>query len=187
MKALLLLALLLSACTTTQATTNQPEARYSFEPLGSAGNGGSKEPARPPATEQASAWTSPTVPPSILPSPATTAPAPRSTPKASIRPCCLVPPVLAARGLVTWQPISGYRASPGPLIRSWGVRQGEALRVCNLQSQVGKSITCVRVTVFGWCACGDRPGGRTLLDLSSAAFARLAPLSAGVISVEVER
>ncbi len=42
---------------------------------------------------------------------------------------------------------------------------------------------CVAVTVVSHCACGDRHGQPTVIDLSPAAFARLAPLSRGVIDV----
>lgn len=45
---------------------------------------------------------------------------------------------------------------------------------------------CVAVTVRGYCACGDRHGKATVIDLSPAAFRRLAPLSAGVIDVTLE-
>lgn len=45
---------------------------------------------------------------------------------------------------------------------------------------------CVVVTVRGYCACGDRAGKATLIDLSPEAFERLAPLSAGVIDVTLE-
>lgn len=37
------------------------------------------------------------------------------------------------------------------------------------------------------CACGDRNGQPTLLDLDDEAFAELAPLSRGVVRVTVER
>jgi hypothetical protein len=45
---------------------------------------------------------------------------------------------------------------------------------------------CVTVTVVSYCACGDRGGEPTVIDLSPAAFSRLAPLSAGVIDVTME-
>jgi len=48
----------------------------------------------------------------------------------------------------------------------------------------GRSVT---VTVVSFCACGDRAGKATVIDLSPAAFEQLAPLSEGVIDVEVER
>lgn len=42
------------------------------------------------------------------------------------------------------------------------------------------------VTVVSYCACGDRRGIPTVIDLSPAAFAELAPLSTGVISVVLQ-
>jgi hypothetical protein len=41
------------------------------------------------------------------------------------------------------------------------------------------------VTVVSYCACGDRAGTPTVIDLSPAAFSDLAPLSAGVIEVTI--
>jgi hypothetical protein len=92
----------------------------------------------------------------------------------------ILPPVVVAKGVVTWQPGAGLWASPGAIVRGWGVHQGELLTVC-------AGSHCIRVAVRGWCACGDRSGLPTLLDLSAAAFARLASLSAGVLRVEVGR
>jgi hypothetical protein len=36
-----------------------------------------------------------------------------------------------------------------------------------------------------WCACADRPGGPTLIDLDDDAFRALAPLSVGTLAVTV--
>jgi hypothetical protein len=46
---------------------------------------------------------------------------------------------------------------------------------------------CVTVTVVSFCACGDRPGGPTVIDLSPAAFRAIngGSLAAGVIDVIV--
>lgn len=44
---------------------------------------------------------------------------------------------------------------------------------------------CTHVRVVSHCACGDRHGIPTVIDLSPAAFRDLAPLSRGVIRVEV--
>lgn len=44
----------------------------------------------------------------------------------------------------------------------------------------------VRVQLTDWCACGDRHGQPTLIDLDDRAFARLAPLSRGVVAVAIE-
>lgn len=46
---------------------------------------------------------------------------------------------------------------------------------------------CVTVTVVSYCACGDRDGIPTVIDLSPAAFEALAPLARGVIPVRVDR
>jgi hypothetical protein len=172
------LAFALAACQPAAAippASYAPVSQSAFTPLPTEGGAPTDGYYPPPMTPSAS-------PP---PHPETVAPRPTSTP--TPRPANpvkvsghLAPPYEAARGLVTWQPISGYRASPGPLIRSWGVKQGEALRVC-------AGARCVTVTVYGWCACGDRHGQRTLLDLSESAFARLANPGKGVIEVEVER
>ena len=43
----------------------------------------------------------------------------------------------------------------------------------------------VRTQLGDWCACGDRHGVPTVIDLDVAAFRQLAPLSIGVIAVEV--
>jgi len=45
---------------------------------------------------------------------------------------------------------------------------------------------CTYVRVVSYCACGDRQGIPTVIDLSPAAFRDLAPLSAGVIDVSIE-
>lgn len=46
---------------------------------------------------------------------------------------------------------------------------------------------CVEVLVVSFCACGDRPGGPTVIDLSPAAFRAIngGSLAAGVIDVTV--
>jgi N6-adenosine-specific RNA methylase IME4 len=80
------------------------------------------------------------------------------------------------------------RVSPGPLVRSWGVKQGDRLRVCANPVLISTklAVRCVVVTVFGFCPCRARHGVPDLLDLSSAAFLRLgAPLSQGLEKVTV--
>jgi hypothetical protein len=56
--------------------------------------------------------------------------------------------------------------------------RGQAVQVC--------AESCVIVVLRDWCACGDRGGVPTIIDLSPEAFARLAPLSAGVVDVTIE-
>lgn len=62
---------------------------------------------------------------------------------------------------------------------------GPALRVGNWRGSwvvVRHGSREVRVQLTDWCFCG----GDRLIDLDDVAFARLAPLSRGVIDVEVE-
>lgn len=56
--------------------------------------------------------------------------------------------------------------------------RGQAVQVC--------AESCVIVVLRDWCACSDRNGVPTIIDLSPDAFRRLAPLSTGVITVEIE-
>ncbi len=80
-------------------------------------------------------------------------------------------------GLATWYDTPGLTAAAGPELRH-GDWRGSFVTV----THAGRSVT---VQLTDWCACGDRNGEPTLLDLSASAFRRLAPLSKGVIEVEV--
>ena len=85
-------------------------------------------------------------------------------------------PILAAgtiSGLSTWYRWHVGQAAAGPALRAvlgshW---RGSVVRVC--------ARSCVRVTLTDWMRA-DR-----LVDLDSRSFARLAPLSAGVIRVTI--
>jgi hypothetical protein len=57
------------------------------------------------------------------------------------------------------------------------------VQVCAFE---GGQANCVLVTVVSYCACGDRRGEPTVIDLSPAAFRSLAPLSAGIVRVVVD-
>jgi hypothetical protein len=87
---------------------------------------------------------------------------------------------LTLRGVATWFKSPAGVSAAGPALRAaigpgW---RGSKVKVCRAGTD-----ECV-VTVLGdWCACGDRPGGRTLIDLDIRAFSRLAPLSRGVLSI----
>lgn len=86
----------------------------------------------------------------------------------------------AIGGVATWYDAPSERdAAAGPALRSllgshW---RGSVVTVC--------TTTCITTTLTDWCACGSRHGKATLLDLDRRAFARLAPLSAGVVTVTV--
>jgi hypothetical protein len=55
--------------------------------------------------------------------------------------------------------------------------RGTQVRVC--------AERCVTVRLTDWCACGERHGVPTVVDLSDDAFRRLAPLPVGVLRVRV--
>lgn len=67
----------------------------------------------------------------------------------------------------------GLYAAAGPALRH-GDWRGSEVRVCN-------GSACVTVTLSDWCQCY----GTRLVDLSHEAFARLAPLSRGLVEVRV--
>ncbi len=78
-------------------------------------------------------------------------------------------------GQATWYgtgPGRGHAAA-GSELRT-GDWRGRHVEVCH-------GDRCVGVVLDDWCACG----GARIIDLSDEDFARLAPLSAGVISVTV--
>ena len=83
-------------------------------------------------------------------------------------------------GLGTWFRSPSGVSAAGPALRAalgpdW---RGTVVTV----TANGRS---VRTQLGDWCACADRPGGPTVIDLDDDAFARLAPLSLGVIPVTV--
>lgn len=109
---------------------------------------------------------------------------------ADARGAVTVPPVTAtnpdAEGWATWYDdptpprlpagVDGYAAVP-----SWSF--GDTPYVQHLCGAGRGAITCVDVLVQDFCACGDRHGSPTIIDLSSGAFAEIADLSRGVILV----
>ncbi len=80
-------------------------------------------------------------------------------------------------GSATWYDGHPGEAAAGPALRI-GDWRGSTVRVC--------AQTCIVVRLTDWCACGERAGKDTLLDLDRRDFAKLAPLSRGVVSVTVE-
>ena len=85
---------------------------------------------------------------------------------------------LAVSGTATWYgtgPGAGHAAAGPELRRALGRDwRGSVVQVC-------AGGRCIATVVDDWCAC---PGGR-VIDLSDEDFARLAPLTAGVIHVRV--
>ena len=82
-------------------------------------------------------------------------------------------------GQATWYDApSRTDAAAGPDLRFDGWR-GSWVR-----GSSGERSVTVRLT--DWCACQDRNGRPTVIDLDDAAFQELAPLSRGVLDVEVE-
>ena len=82
-------------------------------------------------------------------------------------------------GVATWFDAAQGTAAAGPALRNalgsdW---RGSIVTVC--------ADGCVTVRLTDWCACGDRNGKDTLIDLDRRDFARIAPLSAGVVAVTV--
>ncbi len=76
-------------------------------------------------------------------------------------------------GTATWYDYHEGQAAAGPALRI-GDWRGSTVRVC--------AQTCIVVRLTGACWCkGDR-----IIDLDDADFAKLAPLSRGVVSVTVE-
>lgn len=86
----------------------------------------------------------------------------------------------ATSGVASWFATGpdGLYGAAGPALRH-GKWRGTKVRVTS-------GARSVIVTLNDWCACGRRHGRPTVLDLSDEAFRRLAPLSRGVIRVEVE-
>ncbi len=92
----------------------------------------------------------------------------------------LAPPVIGGRA--TWYAAHGMIGAAGPALRGYiGPRwRGSLVSVCAAATGM-----CVVVRLSDWCLCTGH-GGR-LIDLSDDAFAQLAPLSAGVLGVEITR
>jgi len=88
------------------------------------------------------------------------------------------------RGVGTWYAYVPGQAAAGPALRAalgpkWRFR---SVSVCVTD---GGAMACVHVVLSDWCACADRPGGPTLVDLDWRSFRQLMPLSRGVITIEV--
>lgn len=87
-----------------------------------------------------------------------------------------------ARGWATYYAYHEGQAAAGPLLkRALGPRwRGKTVTVC-------ADGTCLDVRLTDSCACGDRHGDPTIIDLDSRDFAKLAGLGAGILKVSVTR
>jgi hypothetical protein len=81
-------------------------------------------------------------------------------------------------GLASWYGVDGDVAAAGPALRH-GHWRGSIVAVC--------ADRCVTVRLVDFCQCLRGQRSERLIDLSPSAFARLAPLSAGLIRVTVRR
>jgi len=103
--------------------------------------------------------------------------APLDTPRAGIRGSSPegspFPPGSTLTGTASWYGASGLIAAAGPALRVGDWRGSRVTVTGN-----GRSVT---VTLSDWCQCY----GSRLIDLSDDAFARLAPLSRGLLKVTV--
>lgn len=83
------------------------------------------------------------------------------------------------KGFASWYDAGpGLYGAAGPLLRLRAGWRGSRVRVC-------AGAACVTVTLTDWCACSPRRGLPTVIDLSPAAFGTLAPLTEGIVSVNV--
>lgn len=86
-------------------------------------------------------------------------------------------------GYATWYDAACHPcAAAGPALREfvgpdW---RGSVVEVC------GPAGACVSVALLDWCACGERHGQPTLLDLDRRSFARLAAPTAGLVAISIE-
>lgn len=85
------------------------------------------------------------------------------------------------RGVASWFAAPTGTAAAGPALRrALGAHwRGKIVETC-LSNEPTR---CIRVKLTDFCGC---PGGR-VIDISAGSFARLAPLSAGLVVVRVER
>lgn len=113
------------------------------------------------------------------PTSAARTPAPRVVPDHPPR-AVIVAPEIGLSGRASWFAAPDGTAAAGPRLRAalgahW---RGSRVTVC-------AGARCVRVRLTDWCQCYKGEARERVIDLSRGAFARLAPLSRGVVRVEV--
>lgn len=84
-------------------------------------------------------------------------------------------------GVATWYAYVQGQAAAGPALRAL---LGPSWRGTVVTVTAGGG-PAVQVRLTDWCACADRPGGPTVIDLDRRDFAALAPPSRGVVQVVV--
>ena len=88
---------------------------------------------------------------------------------------------VAVGGYATWYAYHEGQAAAGPALRH--LLDGHWRDRTVVVSAGGHSVI---VKLTDWCACGKRNGRNTVIDLDSRDFAKLAPLSQGIVIVSVE-
>jgi len=88
---------------------------------------------------------------------------------------------VAVGGWATWYAYHEGQAAAGPALRH--LLDGHWRDRTVVVSAGGHSVI---VKLTDWCACGKRNGRNTVIDLDSRDFAKLAPLSQGIVIVSVE-
>ena len=85
-------------------------------------------------------------------------------------------------GIASWYDDGrgGLRAAAGPALQV-GDWRGRTVEVCRADAPRG----CVAVTLNDWCQCYAGTRTERIIDLSPAAFRALAPLSRGLVRVEI--
>jgi len=86
-------------------------------------------------------------------------------------------------GWATWYAAGPGQAAAGPALRA-ALGPGWRGQLVTVSVPDRKPVV---VRLSDWCACADRHGRPTLIDLDRAAFASLAEPSRGVIAVTVRR
>ncbi len=95
---------------------------------------------------------------------------------------------LELAGVATWYRGVPGQAAAGPALRAAlgpGWRGRDVLVCATSAGEQASSTVCARVQLTDWCACMDRPGGPTLVDLDRRTFALLAAVGRGVVTVWV--
>ena len=117
--------------------------------------------------------------PTVLPTPSPTSPsvAPAKPQSTTVLPTASPSSTRSRTGRASWYDDGGgLYAAAGPALRV-GDWRGRLVTVC--------AGSCVKVRLTDWCQCYENTDRERVIDLSPAAFTALAPLSRGLVKVEV--